>query len=170
MPNTRFIQCVLTLKRNENSDPQEHAQHSPLGRTEVVQTLREVKKKEKALAKIEKPETKNGKKSQKKALTPTERPITIQIHQRQKRRRRKQNNGKTTKIEEKLLRTKYSDKGPALFGSVKILTNTTNREIKLNISFIPNLLTENNFHPKNAATQGHSLRYRQNLGIRSGLC
>ena len=112
MPNTRFSQRLLTLKRNENPGPQEHAQHSPLGREEVVQTLKEVKKKEKALATIEKPEFKNVKKSQKKALTRTERPIMIQILQRQKRRRRKQNNGKITKIEEKLLKTKCSDEGP----------------------------------------------------------
>ena len=114
MPNTHFSQGLLTLKRNENPGPQEHAQYPTLGKEEIVQTLREVKnKKEKALATIEKPETKNGKKSQKKALTRTERPITIQILQRQKRRRRKQNNGKITKIEEKLLKTKYSNKGPA---------------------------------------------------------
>ena len=66
------------------------------------------------------------KKSQKKALTLTERPITIQILQRQKRQRRKQNNGKVTKIEEKLLKTKSSDKGPALFGSVNNLIKATN--------------------------------------------
>ena len=127
MPNTLFSQRLLTLKRNENPGPQEHAQHPPLGREEVVQTLTELKnKKEKALATTEKPETKNVKKSQKKALTRTERPITIQILQRQKRRRRKQNNGKITKIEEKLLKTKYSDKGLALFGSVNNLIKATN--------------------------------------------
>ena len=123
MPNTRFSQRLLTLKRNENPGPQEHAQHPPLGREEVVQTLREVNnKKEKALA----TETKNMKKSQKKALTRTERPITIQILQRQKRRRRKQNNDKITKIEEKLLQTKYSDTDAALFGSVNNLIKATN--------------------------------------------
>ena len=53
-------------------------------------------------------------------------PQTIQILQRQKRRRRKQNNGKITKIEEKLLKTKYSDKGPALFGKVNNLIKATN--------------------------------------------
>ena len=105
MPNTRFSQRLLTLKRNENPDPQEPAQHRPLGRKKVVQTLREVKNtKEKVSAVIEKPETKNVKKSQKKS---EKRPITIQILQSQKRRRRKQNNGKITKIEEKLLKTKY---------------------------------------------------------------
>ena len=52
--------------------------------------------------------------------------ITIQILQRLKRRRRKQNNGKITKIEEKLLKTKYSDKGPVLFGSVNNLIKATN--------------------------------------------
>ena len=41
MPNTRFSQRLLTLKRNENLNPQEH----PLGRKEVEQTLREVKRK-----------------------------------------------------------------------------------------------------------------------------
>ena len=89
MPNTRFSQRLLTLKRNEKPDPQEPAQHRPLGR-KVVQTLREVKNtNEKVSAVMEKPETKNVKKSQKKALTHTERPITIQILQLQKRRRRK---------------------------------------------------------------------------------
>ena len=121
MPNTRFSQRLLTLKRNENPDPQQPAQHRILGRKKVVQTLREVKNtNEKVSAVIEKPGTKNVKKSQKKALTHTERPITIQILQCQKRRRRKQNNGKITKIEEKLLKTKYSDKCPALFGSSSV--------------------------------------------------
>ena len=125
--NTRFSQRLLTLKRNENSDSQEPAQRRPLGRKKVLQTLREVKNtNEKVSAVIEKPKTKNVKKSQKKALTHTERPITIQILQRQKRRRRKQNNGKITKIEEKLLKTKYSDKGPALFGSVNNLIKASN--------------------------------------------
>ena len=127
MPNTRFGQRLLTLMRNENPGPQEHAQHPPLGREEVVQTLREVKnKKEKALETIEKVETKNVKKSQKKALTRTERSITIQILHCQKIRRQKQNNGKITKIEEKLLKTKYNDKGPALFGSMNNLIKATN--------------------------------------------
>ena len=44
MPNTRFSQRLLTLKRNENPDSQEPAQRRPLGRKKVVQTLREVKK------------------------------------------------------------------------------------------------------------------------------
>ena len=58
MPNTMFSQRLLTLKRNENLNPQEH----PLGRKEVEQTLREVKnKKERALATIVKPEIKNVK-------------------------------------------------------------------------------------------------------------
>ena len=112
MPHTRFRQRLLLLKRKENLDPQ---------------TLREVKnKKEKVSAVIEKPEAKNVKKSQQKALTCTERPITIQFLHCQKRRRRKRINGKITKIEEKFLKTKYSDKGPALFGSVNNLTKATN--------------------------------------------
>ena len=127
MPNTRFSQRLLTLKRNENPDSQGPAQRRPLGGKKVVQTLREVKNtNEKVSAVMEKPKTKNVKKSQKKALTHTERPITIQILQRQKRRRRKQNNRKITKIEEKLLKAKYSDKGPALFGSVNNLIKATN--------------------------------------------
>ena len=52
--------------------------------------------------------------------------ITIQILQCLKRRRRKQNNGKITKIEEKLLKTKYSDKVPVLFGSVNNMIKATN--------------------------------------------
>ena len=114
MPNTRFSQRLLTLTKNENPDPQKPAQPCPICRKKIVQTLREAKNTNKKVsAVIEKPETKNVKKCQKKALTRTERPITIQILQRQKRRRRKRNNGKTTKIKEKLLKTKNSDKGPA---------------------------------------------------------
>ena len=120
MPNTRFSQRLLTLKRNENPDPQEPAQHRPLGRKKVVQTLGEVKKhKRKSLSGNRK--TRN----QKREKESEERPITIQILQRQKRRRRKQNNWKITKVEEKLLKTKYSDKGPALFGSVNNLIKAT---------------------------------------------
>ena len=75
MPKARFSQRLLTLKRNKNPDPQKQAQNPPFGRHEVAQTLRKVKnKKEKALARIKKPKTKNLKKSQKKALTRTERP------------------------------------------------------------------------------------------------
>ena len=104
MRNTQFSQRLLTLKRNENTDSQGPAQRRPLGRKKVVQTLREVKNtNEKVSAVIEKPKAKNVKKSQKKALTRTKRPITIQILQRQKRRRRKQNNGKVTKIEKKIV-------------------------------------------------------------------
>ena len=131
MPNTRFSQRLLTLKRNENPGPQEHAQHPPLGREEVVQTLREVKnKKEKALATIEKPGTKNVKKIQKKAPTRTERPITIQILQRQKRRRRKKTMGKLPRLKKKFLKTKYSDKGLALFGSVIKATSLSRKKVK----------------------------------------
>ena len=110
MPNTWFSQRLLTLKRIENSDPQEPAQHRPLDRRKIVQILSEVKnKKEKVSAVIEKPERKNVKKSQKKALTRTDCPKRIKILQRQKRQRRKRHNGKITKIEEQLLKTKYSD-------------------------------------------------------------
>ena len=69
---------------------------------------------------------KREKESEEISLTRTERPFTIQILQSQKRRRRKQINGKTTKIEETFLKTKYSDKGPALFGSVNNLIKATN--------------------------------------------
>ena len=127
MPNTRFSQHLLTLKRNENPDPQEPAQDRPLGRIKVKRTLREVKNTNKKVsAIIEKPETKNVKKSQKKALTRTKRPITIWILHRQKKRRRKRNNGKITMIEEKLLKTKYSDRGPALFDIVNNLIKANN--------------------------------------------
>ena len=65
----------------------------------------------------------NEKKEQQKKKTPnhTKRPITIQILQRQRRRRRKQKNGKITLAEEKLLKTKFTSKVPALFGSVQNL-------------------------------------------------
>ena len=62
MPNRRFSQRFLTLKRNENPGPQETAQHSPLGSKKVVQTLSEViTKKEKVLATIENPKPKTRK-------------------------------------------------------------------------------------------------------------
>ena len=55
----------------------------------------------------------------------TVRPITSQILPRQKRRRRKVKDRKPTPTEEKLLKKSYTDKGPALFGSVKTLKATT---------------------------------------------
>ena len=59
---------------------------------------------------------------QKKTPSRTKRPITIQILQRQRRRRQKQTkNGKITPAEEKMLKTKFTSKGPALFGSVQNL-------------------------------------------------
>ena len=92
-----------------------------------MQTLKEARnKKEEVLATIEKPEIKSVKKSQKKAPTRTECPIKIQILQRQKRWRQKQNKGKVTKIEEKLLKTNYSDKKFALFGSVNNMIKAIN--------------------------------------------
>ena len=58
MPNKWFSQCLSTLKRKENPDPEEYAQHCPLG-NKKVQTLRQVRNKnEKVKARIEKPETK----------------------------------------------------------------------------------------------------------------
>ena len=161
--NLAFINILTALNLNENLVINRNAKHAvqsasfnaqekrepgpsrtrstlPTWQKKVVQTLREVKNtNEKVSAVIEKLETKNVKKSQKKALTHTERPITIQILQRQKRRRRKQNNGKITKTEEKLLKTKYSDKGPALFGSVNNLIKATNLSQKKVKNF---LLTE----------------------------
>ena len=65
----------------------------------------------------------NEKKEQqkKKTASRTKRPITIQILQRQRRRRQKQKNGKFTPAEEKILKTKFRSKDPALFGSVQNL-------------------------------------------------
>ena len=64
----------------------------------------------------------NEKKAQrKKTLNCTERPITIQILQRQRRRTQTQKNGKVTPVEEEVLKTKITSKGPALFGSVQNL-------------------------------------------------
>ena len=64
----------------------------------------------------------NEKKAQKKkTLNCTERPITIQILQRQRRRRQKQKNGKITPAEEKLLKTKFTSKGPAFSGGIQNL-------------------------------------------------
>ena len=87
-------------------------------RKEVVQNLERILK---SLNDIEKSKTKIAEKSQKKASNRTECPITIQILQRQKRRRRNQNIEQIAKIEEKLLKNKYSDKGLAFFGSVSNL-------------------------------------------------
>ena len=74
-----------------------------------------------------KPPRKESKKERKTktTLNCTVRPITIQILQLQKRRRRKVKDGKPTPTEEKLLKKSYTDKGPALFGSVKTLKATT---------------------------------------------
>ena len=60
----------------------------------------------------------NEKKEQKKTPNRTKRPITIQILQRQ-RRQSKTKNGKITPAEEKVLKTKFTGKGSALFGSVQ---------------------------------------------------
>ena len=62
----------------------------------------------------------NEKKEQQKKKTPsrTKSAITIQILQRQRIRRQKQKNGKITPAEEKILKTKFTSEGPALFGSV----------------------------------------------------
>ena len=83
-----------------------------------------------------KPPRKESKKERKTktTLNCTVRPIKIQILQRQKRRRRKVKDGKPTPTEEKLLKKSYTDKGPALFGSVKTLKATTGiprRKVKL---------------------------------------
>ena len=80
-----------------------------------------IKKKER------KPPRKESKKERKTktTLNRTIRPVTIQILQHQKRRRRKGRDGKPTPTEEKFLKKSYTDKGPALFGSVKILKATT---------------------------------------------
>ena len=68
-----------------------------------------------------KPPQKESKKERKTKTTMncTVRPIRIQILQRQKRRRRKVKDGKPTPTEEKVSKKSYTDKGPALFGSVK---------------------------------------------------
>ena len=64
----------------------------------------------------------NEKKEQKKkTLNRTEHPIIIQILQRQKRQRRNRKNGKITPAEEKILKTKFTSKGPALFDTVQKL-------------------------------------------------
>ena len=47
--------------------------------------------------------------------------ITIQILQRQNRRRRKQKNGKFTPAEEKIFKIKFTSKDPVLFGCVQNL-------------------------------------------------
>ena len=70
-----------------------------------MQNLREERNtNEKVSAVIEKPEIKNVEKSRKKALTRTERPITIQILQRQKRRKgKRRNNAKIKRLKKNSL-------------------------------------------------------------------
>ena len=70
----------------------------------------------------------NEKKEQQKKKTPsrTKRPITIQILQRKRRQRQKQKNVKITLDEEKLLKIKFTSKGPALFGNVQNLSGIKN--------------------------------------------
>ena len=75
----------------------------------------------------------------------------------------KKNNGQITKIEEKLLKTKYSEKGPALFGSVNNLLKARNLS-KKKVKPLPQTEPARTKHGivilKNAAIQGHNLGYR----------
>ena len=148
--NPAFINILTTLNLNENLVINRNAKHavqsasfnaqekrepelsrtrstSPTWQEKSSANLKRSKKhKRKSLSGNRKTQNQKREKESEKALTHTERPITIQILQRQKRRRRKQNNGKIIKIEGKLLKNKYSDKGPALFGSVNNLIKATN--------------------------------------------
>ena len=127
MPNTRFSQ---RLKNRPNEEPkiqpnlrQPRAKQKP----STVGSHHQLQNKPNDSKQERKPPRKESKKERKTktTLNRTVRPITIQILQRQKRRRRNEKDGKPTPIEEKLLKKSYTDKGPALFGSVKTLKATT---------------------------------------------
>ena len=127
MPNTRFSQ---RLKNRPNDEPkvqpnlrQPRAKQKP----STVVSHHQVQNKPNDSKQERKPPRKESKKERKTktTLNRTVRPITIQILQRQKRRRRKVKDGKPTPTEETLLKKSYTDKRPALFGSVKTLKATT---------------------------------------------
>ena len=127
MPNTRFSQ---RLKNRPNEEPkfqpnlrQPRAKQKP----STVVSHHQVQNKPNDSKQERKPPRKESKKERKTKTTLNRkvRPITIQILQRQKRRRPKVKDGKPTPTEEKRLRKSYTDKGPALFGSVKTLKATT---------------------------------------------
>ena len=127
MPNTQFSQ---RLKNRPNEEPevqpnlrQPRAKQKPL----TVVGHHQVQNKPNDTKQGRKPPRKESKKERKTktTLNRTVRPITIQILQRQKRRRRKVKDGKPTPNEELLLKKSYTDKGPALFSSVNTLKATT---------------------------------------------
>ena len=127
MPNTRFSQ---RLKNRPNEEPKVQPnlrQHRAKQKPSTVVSHHQVQNKPNDSKQERKPPRKESKKERKTktTLNRTVRPITIQILQRQKRRRRKVKDGKPTPTEEKLLKKSYTDKGPALFGSVKTLKATT---------------------------------------------
>ena len=127
MPNTRFSQ---KLKNRLNEEPKAQPnlrQPRAKQNTPTVVSHHQVQNKPNDSKQENKPPRKESKKERKMKTTliRTVRPIKIQILQRQKRRRRKVKDGKPTPTEEKLLKKSYTDKGPALFGSVKILKATT---------------------------------------------
>ena len=87
---------------------------------------RSKKHKRKSLSDKRKTRNQNREKEPEQGSDPYGTPISIQLHQRQKRRRQNRNNGIFTKIEKKMLKSKYIDKDLALFGSVNNLIKATN--------------------------------------------
>ena len=139
MPKSRFIQRLRNkINRGKEAEvPQISLKHLhpsflPRNRRQQVPAQKALKdvKPEGVLQTVKENgqrKNPNEKKAQKKkTLNFTERPRKIQILQRQRRRRQKQNNGKVTPAEEKLLKTKFTSKGPALFGSVQNLKEESN--------------------------------------------
>ena len=151
MPNTRFSQ---RLKNRLNEEPkvqpnlrQTRAKQKPptvVGHHQIQNKPNDSKQERKAPRKESKKERKT-----KTTLNRTVRPTTIQILQLQTRRRRKVKDGKPTPTEEKLLKKSYTDKGPALFGSVKSLKATTG---------IPRRKIKHFLHTEPAYTKYRSVR------------
>ena len=127
MPNTRFSQRLNNRPNEEPKVQPTLRQHRAKQKPSTVVSHHQVQNKPNDSKQERKPPRKESKKERKTktTLNCTVRPITIQILQCQKRRIRKVKDGKPTPTEEKLLKKSYTDKGPALFGSVKTLKATT---------------------------------------------
>ena len=146
MPNTRFSQRLKNRLNEESKVQPNLRQPRAKQKPPTVVGHHQVQNKPNDSKQERKPPRKESKKERKTktTLNRTVRPITIQILQRQKRRRRKVKDGKPTPTEEKLLKKSYADKGPALFGSVKTLKATAG---------IPRRKVKHFFHTEPAYTK-----------------
>ena len=88
----------------------------PVWQEKTCANRRRSRKQKKALTTIEKPRNQKFEKASEEGSDSYGTPYSNSDSPTSEKRRVKQNNGKITKIEEKLLKTKYSDKGPVLIG------------------------------------------------------